>query len=274
MTQWRPRSIREGIRSYDGPYEGIPDHLQASLEAWLRNQFGWSGPSLNTDYMLRLASSIQISVAYSFDGRSISAQIFAHLNNSQELYLDALDAALHLAYGSGADPLREILHIGGSVWTVSEDGTSLVRRIDATATQAFSVSTSHADTATDELKEAWHNAYSRNPNASDAWDHAAKAVEAALIPLVVPTQAKPHLGHVLGQLRGQPARWRLVLPGANEKHSAEPLVAMLDLIWPNPDRHASDSRRVPSLKEAEAVVQLAVTIVQWARNGVLERVLG
>lgn len=270
MTQWRPRSIREGIRSYEGPYEGIPNHLQASLEAWLRNQFGWNSRALDTDFMLRLASSIQIPVGYSFSGNSIDAQIFAHLDGNHELYLDAIDCALHLSGGKDAVRLRDTLHLAGSVWTVSEDGTSLVRRVDVTAGQAFSAATSHADTASEELKEAWHNAYSRNPNASDAWDHAAKAVEAALIPLVVPTQAKPHLGHVLGQLRGQPQRWRLVLPGANEKHSAEPLVAMLDLIWPNPDRHASDSRRVPSLEEAEAVVQLAVTIVQWARNGALE----
>jgi len=45
-----------------------------------------------------------------------------------------------------------------------------------------------------------------------------------------------------------------------------PLVSMLRLMWPNPDRHGGESSRQPSLVEAQAVVHPAVTIVQWARS--------
>jgi hypothetical protein len=45
---------------------------------------------------------------------------------------------------------------------------------------------------------------------------------------------------------------------------------MLRLMWPNPDRHQDGTpRRKPTQHEAEAVIHTAVTIVQWARSGVL-----
>jgi hypothetical protein len=47
---------------------------------------------------------------------------------------------------------------------------------------------------------------------------------------------------------------------------------MLRLLWPNPDRHGSpQNRRTPTLQEAQAVVHLAVTIVQWGREGQIVR---
>jgi len=46
---------------------------------------------------------------------------------------------------------------------------------------------------------------------------------------------------------------------------------MLDLIWPNPDRHGGTHNRLVTLDEAHAVVLLAVTVVQWGRAGVLKK---
>jgi hypothetical protein len=47
---------------------------------------------------------------------------------------------------------------------------------------------------------------------------------------------------------------------------------MLELIWPNPDRHGNPQyRRTPSIQEARQVVQLAVAIVQWGRDGQIVR---
>ncbi|MGV9827899.1 hypothetical protein [Gordonia sp. NPDC003429] len=80
-----------------------------------------------------------------------------------------------------------------------------------------------------------------------------------LIPSVVPNQAKPNLGHVVGQLRNQGNQWKLVLPGKAQDHDVSPLVGMLDVIWPNHDRHGGvSSKRQPSEEEARAVVTLAV----------------
>jgi hypothetical protein len=47
--------------------------------------------------------------------------------------------------------------------------------------------------------------------------------------------------------------------------------AMLRLIWPNPDRHGSGAgaTRKPDLYDAQAVLQIAITVVQFVRAGVV-----
>jgi hypothetical protein len=47
-----------------------------------------------------------------------------------------------------------------------------------------------ADEAASELREAWANAFGRNGDPSDAWDHAIKAVEDVLIPEMMPNNTK------------------------------------------------------------------------------------
>jgi hypothetical protein len=84
-------------------------------------------------------------------------------------------------------------------------------RVDPAATAAFEMAASPEDTASDELAVAWTKAYGRDPDLSDAWDHAIKAVEAVLIPIVVPTQAGAHIGHVIGQLDRQGEQWNTLL---------------------------------------------------------------
>ena len=147
----------------------------------------------------------------------------------------------------------------------------MIRRVDPTAAKAFEDASLPSDVASAELHDAWIAAYGRNPDPSDAWDHSIKAVEAVLIPVVVPAKAKATLGDVVGSLDSQGSLWQLVLHGHDGSKSAVPLVTMLRLIWPNPDRHGSDASRKPSLGEAQAVVNLAVTVVQWTRIGVLSK---
>src|SRR5262249_38319802 len=160
-----------------------------------------------------------------------------------------IDAALHAKVTDSnrqpADELDEILDIGGSAWRVADDGKSLERRIDPVAKEAARVAMNPRGASSDELRKAWQAVYGRNPNPSDAWDHAIKATEAVLIPIVVPSQAKPTLGHVIGQLNSNGGAWKLVLPGKNHDHDISPLVSMLNLLWPNPDRHANNTSREP-----------------------------
>jgi hypothetical protein len=86
--------------------------------------------------------------------------------------------------------------VGRSAWNATEEG--LVHRADPTVQAAFELASSIPGSVSTELKEAWDKAHARQSNPGDAWDQAIKAVEAVLIPLVVPTQTKPNLGHVLG----------------------------------------------------------------------------
>jgi hypothetical protein len=174
------------------------------------------------------------------------------------------------------EDLESLLASGGSVWRATEKGLEL--RTDPTATTAFEVATEPKDIASEELSVAWRSAYGRNPDTSDAWDHAIKAVEALLIPIVVPHQAGAHMGHVIGQLDNQGEQWQTSLrfnqtiPPKNPPFTPlQALVGMLRLIYPNPDRHLGPDHRTPRLAEAQSVVQLAVTIVQWARDGQIVR---
>jgi hypothetical protein len=57
-------------------------------------------------------------------------------------------------------------------------------------------------------------------------------------------------------------------PRAGGDYAIDPLVQMLELLWPDPNRHDSSTAEPPATKdEACAVVQLAVAVVQWGRDG-------
>ena len=94
------------------------------------------------------------------------------------------------------EEVERILAVSRSVWKATEEG--LVHRSDPTNEAALKLVTATPGSATTELKEAWEKAHARYPNPGDAWDHAIKAVEAVLIPIVIPLKDKPNLGGVIG----------------------------------------------------------------------------
>lgn len=274
MSTWQRLSVRDGRVPDDGPYEGVPSHLYQPLREWIDSNFGGKyGSWADAKGGPRLIAAVRLPLVPP-QGRQITVrQVTEALYQHPELILDAVDAVLHLDefQPHTLASLDEILSLGGSVWQVDPGGRRLVRRVDATAQTAFGDASSPNDVASSELQEAWAAAYGRNPDASDAWDHSIKAVEAVLIPVVTPKKAKATLADVVGLLDSQGSLWRLVLHGHDYSLSVAPLVAMLRLMWPNPDRHGSGTSRKPSLDEAQAVVSLAVTIVQWTRAGALSK---
>jgi hypothetical protein len=263
--------VREGSQISIGPFEGVPPHLKPHLSRWLRPMYVDGHGQPDGPRLIRAVLLLRID-GRSTTGLSLLDAFLSWCRDDEDRLLDAIHRTLQL-YPEKSGPVRELDHMlafGGSVWMATPDG--LVRRVNATAKRAFDLATRSHDAASDQLAEAWRKAYGRNPDASDAWDHAIKAVEAVLIDLVVPKQTKPTLGHVVHHLRTQGQLWKLLVPGPNGDHSVAPLVAMLDLLWPNPDRHGNlQPARMPTPEEARAMVQLAVTIVQWARDGQIVR---
>lgn len=272
MTGWQPLSVRSGRRSPEEPFEGVPAHMRHSLEEWLRTRFGWHnrGGGMNDQSMATLAASLRIPVNRTYEIGGVSDQLIAALNRDEDLYLDSLDASLHLSRGAGANELGRILETAGSVWTVNSGGNGLERRVDATAKDAFLDVVGVGDVASEELSSAWAAVYGRNPNPSDGWDHAIKAVEEVLIPLVVPKQDKANLGHVTGQLKANPSNWSFGLPENDVRTNGETLEGMIRHIWPNPDRHGGAERRTPTQDETEAVLQIAVTIIKLCRGKLIK----
>lgn len=146
--------------------------------------------------------------------------------------------------------LRILLAGAGSVWTVGDDNESLARAVTTEAQVTYELAVATKDEAAKELRTTWANAFGRNGDPSDAWDHAIKAVEDILIPVVLPSKPKATLGQVLQELENNKTSglWQMVLPGADKSHDVAPLVAMLRLIWPNHDRHGGLSLNARHLR--------------------------
>jgi hypothetical protein len=121
--------------------------------------------------------------------------------------------------------LDQLLSEGASLYTSAEN--RIEERVDRLAKQALVAATHHAS---EDLSEAWNKAYGRHQDASDAWDHEIKAVEAVLIDAVVQKQTNPTRGHVLGHLQRQGHLFRLLIPGPNSDYSVAPLISMLELM--------------------------------------------
>ncbi len=271
-SEWQRLSVRRGTREPETLFEGVPAHLKHPVGEWLRGNFGWfAAQGMNHGLMSTLASSLRLPVTQTHEVGGISNQIFQFIERDQELYLDCVDATLYLTGGRIASRLKQILEVGGSAWTVREEGTGLERRVPEASGKAYSAATAVGDSVTDELREAWEAAFGRNPDSSDAWDHAIKAVEDLLIPIVVPKVNKANLGTVAGELKNNPTRWDFGLPANVGRTNGETLEGMIRHMWPNPDRHGGAAKRTPSQSEAESVVHLAVLIVALCR-GKLARV--
>jgi hypothetical protein len=263
-------SQRIGKVEPDGPYEGVPEHLGHGVVHWFEGVCGYRRQGGVDETRLRqLGIFLRTTVNPGWGRNDLMHNLLNDASRDDDAYLDFIDGALQVFGGSHSGPaLAKLLDTAGSVWTVAEDNKSLVRVVTDEAQATFDAATSVADEITMQMKEAWANAFGRNGNPSDAWDHAVKAMEALFIPLVVSNQTKPNLGHAVGQLRNQGHLYKLAVPGKDLDHDVAPLVGMLDVIWPNVDRHPGvATTRPPTAEEARAVVTLAATIVQWHRDG-------
>jgi hypothetical protein len=218
-----------------------------------------------------LAARVSLTPAASSNSSQLSQDLISACYQNEDLFLDVVDATLNYSAGSNHATLRRLLETGGSIWTVSTDGKSLVERVDATSTAAMTAATTPADAASAEIAEAWSKIYGRQPDPSDAWDHAIKAVETLLAPIVIPSNPTATLGTILSALEAKPEKWTFVLQPSGTSGGVETLAKLARTIWPNPDRHGGNASRKPSLAEATAAVQTALLIVQWCRDGALTK---
>lgn len=267
MTRWQPLSVRRGRREPAGPVEGVPKYMFPQLHTWildeLRAAFG------HDQDIYEVAAAVE----FEFTGRKDPLQSLAEAYAADEdLMLDVIDALLQLHWDwPQKRALKEILERRGSVWTVRTDGKGLERRVDVATSEAFQLATTPRDEASTELSEAWRKAYGRDPDASDAWDHAIKAVEAVLGPVASPKNHKPTLGTIIRDLNAKPEKWTFGLQNQGSNlHGTAVLVEMLRFIWPNPDRHAGGATRTPDLPEAQAVLQVAINVVHLVRLGIIK----
>ncbi len=185
---WQPLSVRRGLKPPTALQGGVPAHLLPHVLGWISKSLG--GES-NAGAMARRANISyvallnHIQVRDSGDSLDALNTILLQCRLDQDLCLDVLDCLLRFELGDAED-LDLLLAVGASTWKVAPDRRSLTSRVDPTVEEALSAATSPEDAASAELREAWTRAYGRERDPSDAWDHAIKAVEALLRPIVSP----------------------------------------------------------------------------------------
>ena len=223
----------------------------------------------------RLAKTIALRTGvtfrnYSPNGKNLLREALEQ--GGDDKVLDVIEGYLHMSDKTLAKHLERILAIGGHSLTVGPDLKTLVEVVDPAMSNLTTTVTQPSDLASRELREAWNNAYGRGPDPSDAWDHAIKAIEAILGPLVEPNNAKSTLGTQMRVIRNDASsaspKWSttsLKHPTTESAHDA--VLSMLGRIWANPDRHGSGTPTSPTLPQARAVVALTVAVVQMAREG-------
>jgi hypothetical protein len=266
-TLVRPREGRPAL--LDKAAEGVPDYLRRPLTRWLENVYTVTPDTLAPDMdeagLERLAALVRIDLRGT-EGYGMLSGVLAWIGDDDERLLDVIHYTLQIPTRMTKrwDELDILLAYGGSVWTATDKG--LQRRVDATAMGAFHAATAFPDPASDHLARAWAGAYGRNLFPASAWHHSIKAIEASLRPVVCPNNPTATLAQVIEELKT--GQWKLGVRGQARDYSIDPLVKMLELVWPDPNRHDSSAPEPPATKEeACAIVQLAVAIVQWGRVG-------
>lgn len=277
---WKPLFVRLGQEEEAGPYEGVPAHLYGPLIDWLDREFITYNGYVDFGGTRRMGQELHVVVPPGTSDDSVSYYVKKWFERDKTRLLVAVDWVLyHRYYALNRVPrdefgeLRDIFEVAASVYTIAADGSGLTTRVDGTAAEMFRNAVSAADEISAELREAWARVYSLSTDPSDAWDHAIKAVEEALKPIITPTNNAATLGGVIGQLRSAPAgKNKFLLVDNSLNPRTVPLNTFIDLlsfVWVNPDRHGGANKRVPTLDEARAVVHAAVLIVQYARMGVI-----
>jgi hypothetical protein len=230
-------SPRQGRPAPEGPFEGVPHYLRPLLTGWLKNHYVISDnqfySDMDDDALDQLAAELHIDLIGATGGQKLEA-IF-NWAADEERFLDVLHCTLQLPTQKEkrTERLEALLASGRSVWRAT--GKGLERRVDATATAAFEQALKPQDAASKELSEAWAKAYARGSDASDAWDHAIKAVEAMLRGTISPNNTQATLGTLIRDLGNGAHKFKFVL--TNDLGGVHTLLAMLQLMWPNPDRH-------------------------------------
>lgn len=270
---WMPLSQRRGHAPKFEPLTGMPKFLRETFRTWFTHN-----ERVEAGTALALGVALRIDVASRLNSYRAPYAITSALGDNENHWLDALDFLLHERV-INPEAVRSILARAGHELTVSPDGRSLTERVEPTAADAFKVATAPADVASAHLNEAWTLTFGRDPRPGDGWGYAIKAVEALLLPIVLPADAKATLGKSLSTLRDRPDSFVCTLPSRTygpsgqetAKSGLELLTDTLAAIGYQPGHHGSGELSEADPAVARSMVLLATTVVSWLRDGVLRR---
>lgn len=296
MDDWTPLSIREtGSESeHYKPIEGVPDWMKPSLLDWVGEQTQWARGDLDGLVIRPLQRRLRddLGITHIMSDQQAVATFYERLTRDSELFLDVLDFmvghvvglnARHrpdMEYERGAEvdraELAEILRESGSIWTVAGSGqdSHLARRLTPPSQSLAQAAMTAGDRAASHLAAAWRATYGRKPSPQEGYNEAVKAVEAMAQPVVSPQNKLATLGTSIADIRQKPTKWSLVLSHPDAAGQMSVVAQMMELLWKGQHRHGTPDAGAPlanTQEEAECAVQLAMTLVEWFRNGFVRR---
>lgn len=272
--------------AYDALYEGIPTWMEASFWRWVRLQITGTavggGRVLLTDVLRRVERACRFPIGYEglLEAQAVSAlRTAVSVDPMRAVRLaDFLVGDPEDPYGAAAraQDLEQILRESGSAWTVGarKGRTGLVRRVPQGVQDAADTIMGGGHRAGERLAQAWSAVFGVDPNPSNGYSLAIKAVEDAAIPVLMPKDQKATLGTIIGHMGSVV----YALPFDREPRGAASglvLKQMSQLLWTGQsDRHGGNEGATSPVTQAaaEAAVVLAVPLVQWFTSGQVQRV--
>jgi len=258
-------------------HDGVPTWMQHSVDEWIRVQIaagsGYAGQTPNVDSIRRLERLLRVSLIGTDVLARVFGSMFSRLNADENLKLDVVDGILQtLDLGSlRIRELEAILEQSGSKWKVveTENGSHrLEERVDATVVSAMDDLAEQPGDASSYMKQAWGDAFGRNPNPSSAYSNTIKAIEAASWQTVTPANSRSTLGTIIRELIDHPERFQVVITERAANQGIETIRQDMSLVWEGQtDRHGTSNPVAPTQEAAEQAVFIGLSLCQqFIRN--------
>lgn len=169
--------------------------------------------------------------------------------------------------------LDTILEESGSKWKVGERNSicGLEERVDPAMQQMVDNAMDSSSGYGQQLSEAWHYMFGREPNYSAAYAAAIKAVESIALPMVEPNNKDSTLSKASRVMRDQ--HWEFQIEAREENNVPGGVIKLLmsGLMNSQPDRHGGPDSGVVSKEKAQVAVYSAVFLIQCFKAGLVRR---
>jgi hypothetical protein len=280
QEQWLPLGVDGNkVVAFITPWADIPDFFQQSLWNWVDSNLvarTLNGYVFDVELVRLAERKLHTKLPHSEphnvnSGPDALREHYNRVGTKPLLaFVDFLMSNLpdkHVRLGA----LEQLLIESGSGWRVGTRAgePGLVQRLPEGVVVAAEATVQHGAAGT-RLAQAWEAVFGVNPDPSNGYRLAVKAVEDAAIPVVCPNDTTATLGKVIGEVNA--GTWKL--PHLREDANSpthDVLVGMMRTLWVGQhDRHGGPSTvGVPAVtqEEAESAVILAVTLVGWFETG-------
>jgi hypothetical protein len=279
VDDYVPLGVRQGAIDPEVLHEGVPYWLSQSLKEWVEQaltgvNYRTGVATLDEERLRGIERACRVKLDWNSKYTALSSlQAMADRDEYHEWFLSAVDylCAYGSPYATSDAELDVILKEGGSAWRVSTVGVHhLERRVPEAVSEAAEQVMTRSGEAGRLLAEAWRDLYGMNPDPSEAYRHAVRAIEAAAHETVIPDSPKATLGTMITAMRDKPEKWTVTTEGI---HPVETIIDMMETAWTGQtDRHG-EKGGVKDLVDgaAEVAVQLAVALVGLFAGGAVMR---